>query len=88
MRPAAKIKFEPVVCEDKLDEVKLELCMAIRRVAGREGWTASEMAIYCGTNETRIGHVMSKKFKSLTVNQLIRYLIVLYPRFRILIATG
>lgn len=66
-----------------MDEVKIEVCQAIRRVARREGWTQRQLAFYIGTSPTRAGHAVKQQVDELTLDQLFRYLANLYPRFRV-----
>ena len=67
----------------KIDEVKVEVCQAIRRVAMREGWTQKQLAFYIGTSSTRAGHAVKQQVDELTLDQLFRYLAALYPKFRV-----
>lgn len=86
-RTSRRIGYKPTPNIDKLNEVKMELCKAIRRVAWREGWTQEQLAIYCGTNETWISLAVRHEVEKLTVNQLFRYLIIISPGLRMMIAT-
>ncbi len=72
---------------DKLNEVKMEVCLALRRVAMREGWSQHKMALYCGASPSRMGKAVRLQVDDLTVGQVFNYLASLYPRFRIQVST-
>jgi hypothetical protein len=72
--------------ENKLNEVKRELCYAIRAYADRRRLNQRDLAFAAGASEHRIGHVIAQDFKNLRVEQLFRYLTRLHKGYRILIS--
>ena len=70
----------------RVDLVKIDLCHALQRLAVRNQGDHQKMAIRAGTSMSCISHVFCKRVDKLTLNQLFRYLAILEPRFRILIA--
>lgn len=74
--------------EEKLDAVKLQLCLAARKVMKRERWGYQPivMAGMLGTTRARITHVQIGATKRVSFNQLFRYLVQLAPTFEIIIA--
>jgi predicted XRE-type DNA-binding protein len=79
-------RYKRVYSEEKITEVKIELCRAIRRVAMREGWSQKDMARYLSASESRVGHAVRFQVDKLTLNQLFLYLTVLYPQFRVMVS--
>lgn len=71
---------------EKLDEVKRELCWKIKIAMARTQYNQYQLAIYLGTSQARISDVQNSKVERLTFNQLFRYLERLAPYFRILIS--
>jgi hypothetical protein len=71
---------------EKLKEVKLELCYLIKRHQARENLTAKALAFYMGTSQSNVSLVSRLNVDKLTINQLFRYLVLLEPEFKMLIA--
>ncbi|MGE0763676.1 MAG: XRE family transcriptional regulator [Bdellovibrionales bacterium] len=67
-------------------EIKVQVCRAIDRVAGRYGMTQKELAMILGTSRSCVSRMMNRKVEDLSFNQLFRFAIRLAPYFKILIA--
>lgn len=74
--------------EQKLDAVKLQLCLAVRKAMKRERWgyQPTYMAAMMGTTRVRVTHVQIGATKKVSFNQLFRYLVQVAPNFEILIS--
>jgi len=68
------------------DELKRELCKQIRRALFSEFRTLEQFAFRLGTSRAVLSYVVNDRTRKISFNQLMRFLIVLYPRVRILIA--
>ena len=68
-----------------IQDAKLEVCRAIRRVAYRNGWTQEQLAQHAGTNPSRIGHAVKHQVDKVTLDQLFHYLAQISLSYRILI---
>lgn len=71
---------------EKINEVKREICINIRRLAYRKRLNQKMLARYIGTSEANVSRVIRHRFDQISVNQLFRYLTILEPNFRILIS--
>jgi len=72
--------------QQKLKEIKTELCHLIKRSARRRNYDQKTMAFYMGTTPSNASLVDNIRIEQLTINQLFRYLVNLEPNFRMLIA--
>lgn len=72
--------------EEKIQEVKEELCAALRKIAWEDGWSQVEMAETIGTSQANLSRCLRFRTDKITINQLFRYLSKLNPNFRILIS--
>lgn len=73
--------------EKKLEEVKIQICLAIRRAMGRQShYSSTVTAMKLGTSRACVSRVQRAIAKDLTFNQLFRYLVRLEPNFKILVA--
>jgi predicted XRE-type DNA-binding protein len=81
-----KNRFRNKEYEEKLNNIKWEVCRMLQRVAHRNGWYQYQLASRLGTTQSRISHVFGQKYDKLTFDQLFTYLIIAEPRFKILIA--
>lgn len=75
--------FESV---EKLNEVKFEICRILDYEMTYTQRTQQQLALRLGTSQANISRVMNRKVNELTFNQLFRYLAILRPSFKILIA--
>lgn len=73
---------------EKLNQIKCELCLELKRLALRRGWNQRQMAWHLGTSEACISRVIRLKVDEVTFNQLFQYLVILAPGFRVLISTS
>lgn len=73
--------------EEKLQDVKIQICLAIRRAMGRQThYSSTVTAMKLGTSRACVSRVQRAIAKDLTFNQLFRYLVRLEPNFKILVA--
>ena len=72
--------------QEKIDEVKLELCRALYFEIIYAHCDYQGIANKLGTSPANVSRVMNKRIANLTINQLFRYLAILNPRFRVLIS--
>lgn len=71
----------------KLDEVKLQLCLTLRRSMARmDHYSSTRLAIMMGTSRACVSKVQCARIEELTFNQLFGYLVRLEPNFKILIS--
>jgi predicted XRE-type DNA-binding protein len=71
---------------EKLNEVKMQLCLEIKRSFRKNRWDQREAARNLKTSRSCMHHVDALKVEKLTVNQLFKYLARAEPNFEILIA--
>jgi len=67
-------------------EVKFEICRVLDLEMQGFRRTQKELAHRLGTTESCISRVRNRKVDNVTFNQLFRYLAVLNPNFKIMIA--
>lgn len=70
-----------------LENIKIELCQHIRRLATKEGLNGKQLAIHLETSESRVSKIVAQRTADLTLDALFRYLITLEPNTRLLVAT-
>lgn len=71
---------------EKLRQIKLEVCHALRRKAERNGWSQKEFAVYMRTNETYASRILRKRVDKISLTKLFIFLARIDGGFRILIA--
>lgn len=72
--------------EEKLNQIKLEICCVLDREFAFTQLTQKELAKKLGTSQSNISRVENKKIEELTFNQLFRFLAVVNPNFKILVS--
>ena len=72
--------------KEKLNEIKFEICRVLDHEMHNQRRTQKELARRLGTTESCISRVRNRKVDHVTFNQLFRYLAVLNPNFKIMIA--
>lgn len=72
--------------QERIDNVKREICYTIRRLIVRNRWSQKRVANLLNTSESAISRVVNLRVEQLTLTQLFRYLAALEPKFRVLIA--
>jgi len=70
------------------NEMKYHLCLTIRDIGLRGGWTQAEMAKFLGASPTRVGQVIRLEVDKVTFSQLFDYLVKLAPRSKLLVTTN
>lgn len=84
------INGELFECEEKLKELKYELCVVIDyevHKLWRTGVSRRRIANQLGTSQATLSKVCCKRTDQLTFNQLFRFLVLLKPSARMLIST-
>jgi ribosome-binding protein aMBF1 (putative translation factor) len=80
-----KTKYETTQRQsEKLDEVKRQMCLVLRRAMARSGEPQTNLAYRLGTSRAVVVQVQAGRVKYLTFNQLFRYLARLEPKFEVL----
>lgn len=74
--------------KEAIDNVKLQVCNAISRIALWRQWRQSQLAIYMGTSRANASRVQNKKLDQLTLTQLFNYLSKIDPHFRFILAVS
>jgi hypothetical protein len=73
--------------QQKLEEIKLEICLAIRQSMARSHHpSTSTFAMRFGTSRASVSRVQRGVTSSLTFNQLFKYMVRLEPGFRLMIS--
>lgn len=72
--------------QDKLNEIKRQICYLINQYTAREQVTNRQLAFRMQTSLSCTSKVLGYKFNNLTLSQLFKYLVRLYPRSKVLIA--
>lgn len=72
---------------EKINEVKRQICTLINKHMIRHQRTLKWMAYEMETSVGCASKVLNYKYDDLTLNQLFKYLVRLYPRFKILISS-
>jgi len=72
--------------EEKMAEVKMEICHILRREILYSPRSQREIAWRLGTSQGNVSRVLNRRVENLTINQLFRYLAILKPDFKILVA--
>ncbi len=72
--------------QSRIDCIKRDLCDLLNRIAIRNHWDQHKSAVYLGTTQSCVSHIFNHRYDKLTLNQLFRYLALVEPRFRFLIA--
>lgn len=78
--------FFTETADQKMAEVKLEICRILRREILYSHRSQKEIAWRLGTSQGNVSRVLNQRVDALTVNQLFRYLAILKPDFKILVA--
>ncbi len=81
-----KSKIRIYQTDDKIRDLKIQLCNRLKDACWRHGWSQEQTAIHLGTSRCCIHNVDGLKVDKLTVNQLFRYLACAAPGFSVLIA--
>jgi hypothetical protein len=76
----------PPYSQQRLDELKRDLCFQIQRVAMHRQWSQHAFAVRLGTTPSCLSSVYNYRLERLTVSQLFRYLAIARPSFRVLIS--
>ena len=72
--------------EEKLDEVKRQMCRKLRRAMARAGQDQTYLAFRLGTSRACVVQVQAERVKQLTFNQLFRYFVRMDQRFEVLVS--
>jgi len=73
--------------QDRLNEVKRQICYLINQYTSRYQVTNRQLAWRMQTSLSCASKVLNYKFEKLSLSQLFKYLARLYPRFKVLIAS-
>lgn len=73
--------------QEKLNQLKYQLCKAIEYEIYRIRLTQYRAAVMLGTSQANVSRVVRKRTDQLTFNQLFRYLIILKPDVVMAIST-
>lgn len=73
--------------QEKLDEVKLQLCDRIDRFMVWQHLTQEQLAFQLGTSRANVNRIVNRKIKHLSISQLFKYLSQIKPNFEFLIHT-
>lgn len=81
------LKLQPDENQHKRErEIKLQACLAIKRIALRYGMTQRELAVYLCTSESCVSRMMNEKVENVSYDQLFRFVTRLAPNFKFLIS--
>jgi hypothetical protein len=70
----------------KMEDVKKQMCRAIRKAARKKNYSRREWALYMGTSKAIVSSIENERVHRLSFNQLFRYLVYLEPNFELLIS--
>lgn len=85
-RPPTRLRAWQPPDQERLDKVKRDLAFALDRATFRIGYTQKQLAARLGTSQARVSNALGGDLEKVTVNQLIRYLILIEPNFSIQVA--
>jgi len=67
-------------------EIKLQACLAIKRIALRYGMTQRQLAFSLQTSPSCVSRMMNEKVETVSYDQLFRFLSIIAPNFKFLIS--